>query len=458
MRRLTYLFLWASLSACQATYQASEPEILDDIPAQWANSSNNPSELLSIDDWYSAYLSSEQSGNLTELIAQALAHNISIQKQALSVSAQEKALNNAQAELWPSLSLDFSSSRQQGSSALSSSQSLDLSASYELDIWGKLKSQEKVEAFTYLSTQAELEKTKQSVVAQVITLYIQTIEAKQLYELFNERAKNSQQNLDIIDTGYKQGLNSALDVYLARNELNSDLATVSQQLNLQQQLIRQLENLIGFYPKGALAFSGSIPYLNDSVYLGLPSQLTKHNPSLKLEWLELLAANEQIAVAHKLRFPSAQINASIGKASEDLSDLLSSDTVWSLVGSIVTPIFNAGKLKNNVEIAKLSAQQFELDYLNELRATFLAVENALFQEKSLTERYEYQREARANALAAQELSFEQYQKGLVTYTTVLEAQTRAVDAQSSLIQITSSLFTNRIELQVALGSALHNLN
>lgn len=458
MRVFTYLFACASLMACQSAYNNPQKEILDDAPASWVSTKLQSTSANRNDDWYSAYLISEQSGRLSSLIERALSHNLSIQNQQLALLSQEKTLSNAQADFWPSLSLDFDARRQQGSDSLSSSHSLDLSASYELDVWGKLRAQEKVQALNYLSLQADLENSKQTVISQVITFYIQILEANQLYELYSKRAKNSQQNLDIIDSGYKQGLSSALDVYLARNELNSDLATVAEQQNARQVLVRQLENLLGFYPEGALQYNGSIPSISAALHTGIPTDIVKHNPSVQVQWLQLLAANEQIAVAHKLRFPSVQLSASVGKASDDISELFSSDIVWSLLGSVVTPIFNAGTLRNNEDIAAIAAQQVELDYLTELRSAFLAVENALFQEQSLQTRYVYLKEAQENAIAAEELAFEQYQKGLITYTTVLEAQTRSVNAQSSLIGISSDLFTNRIALNVALGSPLYNIN
>jgi len=458
VRIFTFLIACASLTACQSVYENTEPQILDDAPAQWSSINTPNAQISTADDWYHAYLSSDESGNLSSLIAHALAHNLSIQNQELALKSQEKSLNNAQANFWPTLLLDFDARRQQGSDSLSSAQSIDLAASYELDIWGKLRAQEKVQAFNYLSLQAELEKSKHSVIGQVITLYAQILEANQLYELYQKRAKNSSQNLDIINSGYQQGLSSALDVYLARNELNSDMATVAAQENARQRILRQLENLLGFYPSGALAYSGTIVAPSNALHMGIPADIVKQNPSVQVEWLRLLAANEQIAVAHKLRFPSIQLSASVGKASQDISELFSSDIVWSVLGSVVTPIFNAGTLKNNEDIAAINAQQVELRYLTELRNTFLAVENALFQEQSLRTRYMFLNEAKENAIAAEELAFEQYQKGIVNYTTVLEAQTRSVNAQSSLISVGRELFTNRIELNVALGSPLYNIN
>jgi outer membrane protein TolC len=86
-----------------------------------------------------------------------------------------------------------------------------------------------------------------------------------------------------------------------------------------------------------------------------------------------------------------------------------------------------------------------------LHGAFADVENALTNEQSLRIQYQATRAAQDNALAAQSLAFEQYQRGLVNYTTVLNAQQRAFNAQSSLIRLTNQLLSNRIDLHLALG-------
>ena len=115
------------------------------------------------------------------------------------------------------------------------------------------------------------------------------------------------------------------------------------------------------------------------------------------------------------------------------------------------PIFNAGKLAANEEKARLFLKQTEQSYLETLHNAFLDVENALTQESSLKQRYQMMLAAQENAISAQRLSFENYQSGLVDYTTVLDAQSRSFDAQSTVIQIKNQLIKNRIQLHIALG-------
>ncbi|MGB1305571.1 TolC family protein, partial [Pseudoalteromonas marina] len=215
---------------------------------------------------------------------------------------------------------------------------------------------------------------------------------------------------------------------------------------------RLLERLLGEYPKGAISASNDLPVINTEIPLGIPSELITRKPALLASWYELLATDASLAYAHKQRFPSLNLTASLSDSTDRVSDLFSpSSLAWSLLGSISAPIFEGERLQANEEIARLNTQKQEQQYLQTLYDAFGDVENAISQQQSLKAQYTSTLEAQKNALAAEQLSFEQYQSGLVTYTTVLDAQDRSFDAQSSLIQIKNQLIANRINLHVALG-------
>ncbi|CAH9065048.1 Cation efflux system protein CusC [Pseudoalteromonas haloplanktis] len=304
----------------------------------------------------------------------------------------------------------------------------------------------------YLAQQARYEQTKQQLIADVITNWFNLISAEQLLDLFKRREANAQQNLEIIESGYRQGLNEALDVYLARNELNNERSRIATQKANLTQAARSLERLLGEYPKGLIAANNDLPVINDDIPLGLPSELITRKPALRASWYQLLASDASLAYAHKQRFPSLNLAAGLSDSTNRVSDLFSASSLaWSLIGSISAPIFDAGRLAANEEIASLQTQKQEQAYLQSLYDAFGDVENAITQQQSLKARYQSTLQAQENALAAEQLSFEQYQSGLVSYTTVLDAQARSFDAQSSLIEIKNQLLTNRIKLHVALG-------
>ncbi|MBQ4800253.1 TolC family protein [Pseudoalteromonas sp. MMG006] len=438
------------LSGCASSLNSSQRlEQPDDVPKQWQQKASN-SVLAVKNDW----LTQLQNPTLDKFVKQALTNNQQLLQTSYDVEIQKQQLIVSGAALWPSLDLSARTSRSKDNRPVSydnaSSVSLDLT--YEVDLWGKLSDSKREANLNYLAQQARFEQAKQQLVADVVTSWFDVVSAQQLLDLFKRREENAQQSLEIIESGYRQGINEALDVYLARNELNTERTRIAtQQANLAASS-RILERLLGEYPKGAISTNSDLPVINTDIPLGLPSELITRKPTLRASWYELLATDAALAYAHKLRFPSLNLAASLSDSTDRVSDLFSpSSLAWSLLGSISAPLFEGGRLEANEEIARLNTQKQEQLYLQTLYDAFGDVENAISQQQSLKAQYTSTLEAQENALAAEQLSFEQYQSGLVTYTTVLDAQDRSFDAQSSLIEIKNQLIANRINLHIALG-------
>ena len=435
------------LLACSSTSELDKNIKNIDLPATWQESK----EKLQVQNNWLNQLDNPQ---VKQLVKLAIASNHQLKIQAYNVEIQQQQLIVSGSTLWPSLDLSLRSgrSRNNATQTYSNASSIDLDLTYELDLWGKLSSADQQANLTFMAEQSTFEQSKQQLVVDVVTTWFAVVEAEKLLSLYESRVNNSKQNLDIIESGYNSGLSDALDVYLTRNELNSELTRVSEQRSTKTKLIRQLERLVGEYPEGKLLVDADLPLLTSDIPLGLPSELISRKPQLMASWYELLAKDAGVAFAHKQRFPSLNLTASLGDNGSDINDLLSgSSLAWSLLGNLSAPLFNAGRLEANEEKARLSLKQGEQLYLNDLYDAFSKVENAITQEKNLKSSYQSMLAAQENAKIAATLSFEQYQSGLVEYTTVLDAQSRSFDAQSTLIQIKNRLIANRIQLHLALG-------
>ncbi len=438
------------LLSCSGIYEVDENLPQAHTPKQWST------DLLTADvkgNWFEQ-LQNEQVHQLVEL---ALKNNFQLKQQAYAIDIQKQQLTIAGSALWPSLDMSLKGSRQKtalndNEATYGNSATLGLNLQYELDLWGKLSDAERQANLELMAQQATFEQAKQQLVAEVIKAWFTVIEANQLVDLYQQRSDNTQQNLLIIESGYQQGLNSALDVYLTRNEVNNELSRTSDQQSKKILATRQLEQLLGQYPEGKLFVDADLPLLSSEIPLGLPTDLVSRKPELVASWYQLLAKDSALAYAHKQRFPSVSITASLSNNQQDISDLLSASALgWSLLGNIAMPLFNAGKLEANEEKSRLVLKQTEQSYLATLYDAFADVENSVTREASLKERYQMMIKAEENAIAAQTLSFEQYQSGLVEYITVLDAQSRSYDAQSTVIQIKNQLIVNRINLHIALG-------
>tara|TARA_R100001377_G_scaffold33198_1_gene18123 strand:- start:389 stop:1795 length:1407 start_codon:yes stop_codon:yes gene_type:complete len=435
------------LLACSNTSEVDEKLKDLPLPQNWQDSKHS----LAVEhNW----LSELENLQVHQLVKKALTSNHQFAMQAYSLEIAEQQLIVSGSQLWPELDLAFRSGRNKDNQAdsYSNSNSVNLNLSYEVDIWGKLSDADRITNFNYLAQKATFEQYKQQLVVNVLTTWFRVIEAEKLLALYRSRVANSQQNLAIIEAGYNSGLTAALDVYLTRNDLNNELTRVSEQETEKTKLIRQLERLIGEYPKGELLVNANLPLLTTDIPVGLPSELISRKPELKASWYQLLSQDAGLAYAHKQRFPSIVLSGSVGDSNADIGDLLSgSSLAWSLLGSVSAPIFNAGRLKANEEKARIELKQGEQLYLDTLYNAFSDVENAITTEKNLKNSYYTMLAAQENAKIASTLSFEQYQSGLVTYTTVLDAQNRSFEAQSTLIKIKNQLIANRINLHLSLG-------
>ncbi|MCF2900864.1 efflux transporter outer membrane subunit [Pseudoalteromonas sp. APAL1] len=446
------------LSACasQTTHNERVAE-LEALPSTWQQLPTD-NKILAVEDNWLQQLQDPQVFNLVE---QALAHNQAILQAGYDVAIKEQQLIAAGADLWPSLDLSTRASRSKDNRPVSynNASSASLELSYEVDLWGKLSASERQANLEYLAEKATFSQSKQQLVADVVSGWFDVITNHKLLELYKQREQNAEKNLDIIESGYRQGLNEALDVYLARNELNTERSNIAAQQATLTKSIRDLERLTGQYPAGALSVSADLPLLENTIPLGLPSELITRKPALMASWYQLLSTDAGLAYAHKQRFPSLNLSASISDSTDRVSDLFSpSSLAWSLIGSISMPLFEGGRLKANEEQARLSVKRQEQAYLATLYDAFNEVETAISQEQALKVRYEKTLEAQENAIAAERLSFEQYQSGLVTYTTVLDAQDRSFNAQSSVIELKNQLIKNRINLHIALGGDFSEAN
>ena len=441
------LFTSLLLVACSSTSQVDEKLKDLPLPQNWHDSK----QALTVEHNWLSQLDNPQ---VHQLMKKAFSYNHQFAMQAYALEISEQQLIVSGSQLWPELDLAFRSGRNKDNQtdSYTNSNSANLNLSYEVDIWGKLSDADRLSNYNYLAQKSSFEQYKQQLVVNVLTTWFSVIEAEKLLTLYRSRVENSKQNLAIIESGYHAGLTDALDVYLTRNDLNNELTRVSEQETVKTKLIRQLERLIGEYPKGELLVNANLPLLTNDIPVGLPSELISRKPALKASWYQLLSQDAGLAYAHKQRFPSIVLSGSVGDSTADIGDILSgSSLAWSLLGSVSAPIFNAGRLKANEEKARLELKQGEQLYLDTLYDAFSDVENAITTEKSLKQSYYTMLAAQENSKIASTLSFEQYQSGLVSYTTVLDAQKRSFEAQTTLIKIKNQLIANRINLHFSLG-------
>jgi len=450
-----------TLSGCTAPTAISESAKTIILPDKWQSSSTfvelpeiAAQEMKQTSNW----LANFNDPVLNSLVANALKNNHGIQSNLMSLKIAKERVTVSQATDFPELTLNLNNSRRKlvngQVTSFQTTADVSLQLSYEIDIWGKLSDEQRKTSLLLAAAALNFQQAQLSLVAKVSSAWFELIEAKQLLNLYKNRAENLSSNLATIQSSYRLGLSDALDVYLTQNNVSGELARVNAQKLIVITKTRVLELLLGQYPTGLLESSMSLPLLDHNVELGLPTQLLTRRPDLSAAWYNLLAVDAELAIAHKARFPRFSLSSSLSDNSNELSDLLSGNTLaWSLLGNVTSPLFNSGKLASMEEQARLSVVKQEHDYLTLVYQSFAQVQNNIDSGKALIQRNMHIKSAEQNALIAEKLAFNQYLRGLVSYTTVLEAQRRAFDAQTNVIQLTNLLLQNRIDLYLSLGGS-----
>ena len=444
--------LGAALFLAGCAVSAISPDIKErDLPDNWSGE-------VGYDAVRSGWLAELSDTELSDVVAVAMEQNYQLAQQAADVEAAQQAAIVSGAPLYPELSLKLDASRRRvisnqfGITRTSSNFELGMNLSWEADVWGKLRDIEKQAGLNLLAAQARYADNRNRLAAGVARAWFNVIGANDKLALLRERLANLEEDLDIIERAYNQGLTGALDVYLARTNVDQERARIAGQEQLLAENRVALQLLLGNYPDGKLAVDKTLPLLDAPIPAGLPSELVSRRPDLQQAWMNLLARDAGVAIAHKQRFPRISLVAVGNDVSKELDNLLNGSALaWSVLGNLTQPLFNRGRLKAQEEQARARLVQAENQYLDRLYQAFSEVENALSRNRSLQTRYRVTVDAEKNAVAGLTLAFEQYQRGLVPYTTVLEVQRRAFDIQSGVIDLRNQLLQNRISLYLALG-------
>ncbi|QIB65562.1 efflux transporter outer membrane subunit [Kineobactrum salinum] len=452
VRRACLALLLALSGGC--TVSAISPQTQEQqLPPNWVqDTAAEPAPAAS------GWLRQLDSPALDRLVEEAQASNYQLAQQRARVQELRQGVIAAGADRLPALSAAVDGGRQMslaesGSEVYRESWGASLDLSWELDIWGRLGDQQRSARLRYDSGMAALRQQQLALAAAVATGWFDAIASRNLLALLQRRLDNVSDDLDVLEHGYRRGLNEALDVYLSRNTVADSRASLARQRQLLQQSIADLQLLMARYPDGReLTLDEALPALETATPAGTPAQLLQRRPDIQQAWLDLLAADAGLAAAHKARFPRFTLAGRAGSSSSALHDLVDAGlSSWSLTAGLAQPLFDAGRLKSEQEQARARVLQAEQAYLDTVYSALAEVESRLSAEQTLRQRHEALLESRANADIAYELSFQQYQRGLVSYTTVLEAQRRAFDAQTSTIEAHNEVLANRIALYLALG-------
>ncbi len=396
---------------------------------------------------------------LNQLIDEALASNFGLDAAEAQARAAEAAARISGSFKYPSLSLGLNSARQQSRFSFlnfqkieTESHALNLGSQWEFDVWGRLKDSHASGLANLEAAAADVEALKLSIAGQVARSWFNLLEAERQWQLAVDSSQSLEQKLKSLDRRYDRGLISSLDLRLTRAQAASSRALVQQRKTQLNSSKRALEVLLGRYPSATQDSTQTLPSMGNDIPPGLSAELVARRPDLYAAERRLASTLAQQNNASKNWLPKLSLTGSTGTTSSELTDLLNSDfSVWSIAGDLASNLFAAGRLKSERDQSQALVDSQLAQYRSTVLTAFQEVENALSSEADLSQLNEETVIAARENQKAEDLAWEQYDKGLIDITTLLDAQRRADESASQLITIQNQRLQNRINLHLALG-------
>lgn len=436
------------------------PDLAVDVPQTWI------SEEASVEGDISRWWTRFDDSQLNSVIDRVLSENYDLKAAAARLDAAASLARIAGADLYPGVSGSFSAVRQKrnfvgfpfpgtGDGVPSSTSSLfgvSLDVSWEVDLWGRLRAARSAAVADFQASEADLIGFQLSLAGQTAKAWYAAVEAELQVRLAQATLSNYRETNDQVWLRYRRGLRPSLDVRLSESNVATAEAVLTQRQDQLQRIKRQIETLLGRYPASRITLSENLPAISEPVPAGLPADIVQRRPDLIAAEKRLAASYARLIESRRALYPRISLTGSGGTSSDELSNLLDGDySVWNLIGNLIQPLFQGGRLRAGVRLAQAREQEALALYAQRVLSAYAEVETSLAAEKYLEQREEAVENAAEQAMAARRLAQDRYARGLTDLIEVLEAQRRAFDSQSQLLSLRRQRLDNRIDLYLALG-------
>ena len=453
-RRLLAVAMIAAMTGCALAPAYEAPAVA--IPANYKESGDwvqaTPADDAARGAWWTVF----NDPMLNELAAAVQVSNQNVAA-ASAAYAQARALVAGQrAALFPTVSLDGSADRAGGSGASSSrrgnSYQASLGATWEPDLWGRLRGGVESAGASAQASAADLAAATLSAQGELAANYLNLRESDVQSELLGATIAGYQRVLQITRNRYEAGVAPKTDVLQSETQLASAQAD---QVNLQRQRA-QLEHAIAVlmgkapaeFTLAPAAWQPAVPEMP----LVLPATLLQRRPDIAAAERRVAAANAEIGVARAGYFPGIGLTASYGYGASQVADLFSASTAaWSLGLSLAQRIFDAGAVSAQVAGARAAHERTAAQYRQTVLTAFQNVEDQLAASRVLAQQLTLRQAASSAADQVEQQVLNRYRAGQVGYTEVVTAQTTALQARRTLAQLQADRQVVAVALIQALG-------
>ncbi len=390
---------------------------------------------------------------LSNLVEEAQVNNRDLQAAAANVERSQALAKQANAALSPQLNLTAGT----GGSGNLDGQSggnfnLGLQASWELDIWGKLRDGKQAAYDSLQAAEADYTFSQFSLAAGVARSYFIAIEANRQENLANKIVETVNETQRIVQLQYDNGLANQQDLSLVK----SDAATARDSLlaaqNGKRDALRALELLLGRYPGADIDIRKTLPNVPAAPGAGVPSELLERRPDLIAAERRIAASINGLNQAKAAKLPTLALSGAFGGSSNELSNLLSpTNLAWQAASSLLVPVIDGGARNAQIDLSTAEQKAAVASYAQAALTAFGEVEGALDSGFVLRQREEALRDSVNGAQKALNVAQLRFDEGETDLIDVLTIQQRLFGAEANLIAIERAQLDQFVALNLALG-------
>ncbi len=437
------------LSSCAVFAPDERTELNNGLPEQFSLYGDEATD--AENRWWESFQSSE----LNLLVEEALTNSPTIQQAWARLAQAEAIAVKTGAARYPSLDYDakVSGARNSNIDHTIENASLGLNASYEVDLWGRIKSQTEAAAFDRDASREQL-KTAAITLASQTALGWTGIMAQRLQtELIHRQLESNKTSLELIELRFRKSLATALDVYQQRQAVAGTESRIPLAELREELLFNGLAALLGRADFKTLEIPDEpLPTLSNLPAIGIPADVLANRPDVRQAGLSLQSADWTVSAARADRLPAIRLTASANYGNNNTIDLFD-DWFANLAASVTGPIFDGGRRKAEVARARAVADERLATYRATVVNAIKEVEDALVSEQK-------QREyiiALDRNLELSRKSYEEavnrYRNGLIEYLPVLVELVSLQNLERDRVEAQYTLLRYRINLYRALGGS-----
>ncbi len=425
------------LAGCSTVTPFQKPNV--PLPMHWT-AAKDVSPTREQDNWWTQFGSPQ----LNDLVSRGLDDGLTI-KIALARLEQARGLAQiAGAGRYPTLSAGLSGSR--GSSASSPKQTASLTGSLDLDIWGQNAAKADSAIATAQASAFDLETARQTLAANIALSYFQLLALDERIQLSHRIADDASHQLQLVETQSKFGAASALDVEQQRNNLQTFLAATPLLIQQRDTLRGQLAVLVNTLPQAfRVAPESFLEMTVPQVQAIAPSTVVASRPEVLAAEAHLKAANFDVGVARAAFLPKVSLTAELGTLFNPAQAL------WSVGGSLLQPLFDAGALQGQLHVDRAHAEELVATYRQTILQVLQEAEAQLVAVQRLKEAEVLDQAAVHSAGEALRLSRIRYDHGAYDMLTIIVNERNFYQAQDTLLQARMQRLQATVNLLRAYG-------